>query len=208
MLKQKINSRRGFTIIEVVLVLAIAGLIFLMVFLALPALQRSQRDTQRRDKLGEFKTQITQYQSNNRGRVPSSYTEWQRVVDDYMNLGKTKDGGFNLNSSISGITNDDVPFLDSDGEKYYIAYWCDLKTNTNTGTTTATGVTNAITGCSANSGQTIAANLKWDNHKHQIYVFNHARCDGENVKKQDKDGDRLVAFVTKLEGAGIYCGEN
>jgi prepilin-type N-terminal cleavage/methylation domain-containing protein len=35
----------GFTIIEVVLVLAIAGLIFLIVFLALPALQRSQRDT-------------------------------------------------------------------------------------------------------------------------------------------------------------------
>ena len=35
----------GFTIIEVVLVLAIAGLIFLMVFIALPVLQRSQRDT-------------------------------------------------------------------------------------------------------------------------------------------------------------------
>lgn len=34
-------TKKGFTIIEVVLVLAIAGLIFLMVFLALPALQRS-----------------------------------------------------------------------------------------------------------------------------------------------------------------------
>ena len=41
----------GFTIIEVVLVLAIAGLIFLMVFLALPALQRSQRDTQRKNDM-------------------------------------------------------------------------------------------------------------------------------------------------------------
>ena len=38
----------GFTIIEVILVLAIAGLIFLMVFIALPALQRSQRDSLRR----------------------------------------------------------------------------------------------------------------------------------------------------------------
>ncbi|MCL2869540.1 prepilin-type N-terminal cleavage/methylation domain-containing protein, partial [Candidatus Saccharibacteria bacterium] len=36
------KTRQGFTIIEVVLVLAIAGLIFLMVFIALPALQRSQ----------------------------------------------------------------------------------------------------------------------------------------------------------------------
>ena len=42
------KRQAGFTIIEVVLVLAIAGLIFLMVFIALPALQRSQRDSLRR----------------------------------------------------------------------------------------------------------------------------------------------------------------
>ena len=40
----KKDNKKGFTIIEVVLVLAIAGLIFAMVFIALPALQRSQRD--------------------------------------------------------------------------------------------------------------------------------------------------------------------
>ena len=50
MTKSNTKSKKGFTIIEVVLVLAIAGLIFLMVFVALPALQRSQRDTQRRDE--------------------------------------------------------------------------------------------------------------------------------------------------------------
>ncbi|MBQ6130136.1 type II secretion system protein, partial [Candidatus Saccharibacteria bacterium] len=33
------KSYKGFTIIEVVLVLAIAGLIFLMVFIALPNMQ-------------------------------------------------------------------------------------------------------------------------------------------------------------------------
>ena len=38
------SNTKGLTIIEVVLVLAIAGLIFLMVFIALPALQRNQRD--------------------------------------------------------------------------------------------------------------------------------------------------------------------
>ena len=42
-------KERGFTIIEVVLVLAIAALIFLMIFIALPALQRSQRDTARKN---------------------------------------------------------------------------------------------------------------------------------------------------------------
>jgi len=53
-MKKLTNKESGFTIIEVVLVLAIAGLIFLVVFLALPALQRSQRDSQRRTDLGRF----------------------------------------------------------------------------------------------------------------------------------------------------------
>ncbi|MBR3323388.1 prepilin-type N-terminal cleavage/methylation domain-containing protein, partial [Candidatus Saccharibacteria bacterium] len=61
--KQLIKTKRGFTIIEVVLVLAIAGLIFMMVFIALPALQRSQRDTQRTNDMSRFMTQLTQYQS-------------------------------------------------------------------------------------------------------------------------------------------------
>lgn len=65
-------NKKGFTIIEVVLVLAIAGLIFLMVFIALPALQRSQRDTQRKNDAGRFLSQINSYQSNNRGKVPTA----------------------------------------------------------------------------------------------------------------------------------------
>jgi len=65
-------NTRGFTIIEVVLVLAIAGLIFLMVFIALPTLQRTQRDTQRKDDLSRIQTQITAYSNNNRGAIPTS----------------------------------------------------------------------------------------------------------------------------------------
>ncbi len=64
------NTKKGFTIIEVVLVLAIAGLIFLMVFLALPALQRSQCDTQRENDASRLRAAVTDYQSNNRGAVP------------------------------------------------------------------------------------------------------------------------------------------
>lgn len=69
-LKQK--DAKGFTIIEVVLVLAIAGLIFLMVFIALPALQRSQADTQRRSDASRFLSAISSYQTNNRGTVPAA----------------------------------------------------------------------------------------------------------------------------------------
>ena len=64
------QRRKGFTIIEVVLVLAIAGLIFLMVFLALPALQMSQRDTQRRHDVAMIAAAVRQYMKNNNGNPP------------------------------------------------------------------------------------------------------------------------------------------
>ena len=65
------NKEKGFTIIEVVLVLAIAGLIFLMVFIALPALQRSQRDTARRNDVSTVSSAVSTYVSNNRGSFPT-----------------------------------------------------------------------------------------------------------------------------------------
>ena len=63
------QSKKGFTIIEVVLVLAVAGLIFLMVFIALPALQRSQRNTQRRNDYSMLVTSIVSYMSSNNGKI-------------------------------------------------------------------------------------------------------------------------------------------
>ncbi len=68
------RKTKGFTIIEVVLVLAIAGLIFLMVFTALPALQRSQRDTARKNDVSTVASAVTSYSSNNRGAFPDSGT--------------------------------------------------------------------------------------------------------------------------------------
>lgn len=65
-------QQKGFTIIEVVLVLAIAGLIFLMVFIALPALQSSQRDTARKNDVSAVASAITSYTGNNRGSFPST----------------------------------------------------------------------------------------------------------------------------------------
>lgn len=46
--KLKKPNNKGFTIIEVMIVLAIAALILLIVFLAIPALQRTSRNTQRK----------------------------------------------------------------------------------------------------------------------------------------------------------------
>ena len=80
MSKQELKQK-GFTIIEVVLVLAIAALIFLMVFIALPALQRNQRDGARKEVVGKVTSAITTYQSNKRGIQPGSGADLKGYVD-------------------------------------------------------------------------------------------------------------------------------
>jgi prepilin-type N-terminal cleavage/methylation domain-containing protein len=82
---------KGFTIIEVVLVLAIAGLIFLMVFIALPALQSGQRDTQRRSDAARVLSQVNSYQSNTRGTVPNNAATLATFRTNYLVNG----GNFN-----------------------------------------------------------------------------------------------------------------
>ena len=78
------SQKPAFTIIEVVLVLAIAGLIFLMVFIALPALQRNQRDTQKKNDIGRVLTALQSYQSNNRGSIPTSWES--QLTTPYLRL--------------------------------------------------------------------------------------------------------------------------
>ena len=94
----KHKQKQGFTIIEVVLVLAIAALIFLMVFMALPALQRSQRDTQRKNDMGRLKTAIDSYKANNRGRLPTELTSSSQPFSSFsfgINYMKADQGEFN-----------------------------------------------------------------------------------------------------------------
>jgi len=78
------SNIKGFTIIEVVLVLAIAGLIFLMVFIALPALQRSQRDQARKSDVSSVAAAVTSFTSNNRGEFPDAdqIAEYADVSDN------------------------------------------------------------------------------------------------------------------------------
>ena len=84
----QLENKKGFTIIEVVLVLAIAALIFLMVFIALPALQRNQRDTARKTILGKVTSGITTYQSNKRGAQPTDAAALAPYVDAKLDAAK------------------------------------------------------------------------------------------------------------------------
>lgn len=118
------QKEKGFTIIEVVLVLAIAGLIFLMVFIALPALQRNQRDAARKSEVSTVLASITTYQSNNRGQSP---TDDASTFGKYLDSTVTSVGGtitlasgttvtrftgtISGATTVSGITQDNIVFV-------------------------------------------------------------------------------------------------
>jgi prepilin-type N-terminal cleavage/methylation domain-containing protein len=69
--KQK--REQGFTIIEVLIVLAIAGLILLIVFLAVPALQRNSRNTQRKNDVSVILGGMSEFASNNSGGLATAW---------------------------------------------------------------------------------------------------------------------------------------
>lgn len=72
MLNQVRKRKEGFTIIEVLIVLAIAGLILLVVFLAVPALQRNSRNTQRKNEVSALLGAVNEWTNNNNGKLPES----------------------------------------------------------------------------------------------------------------------------------------
>ena len=71
MLNKIKKDNKGFTIIEVLIVLAIAGLILLVVFLAVPALQRNSRNTQVRNAASSIAGAGAEFIANNNGKVPT-----------------------------------------------------------------------------------------------------------------------------------------
>lgn len=72
-MRNQLQKRKseGFTIIEVMIVLAIAGLILLIVFLAVPALQRNSRNTAIKNDAGNVAGGISTYESDNNGTLPT-----------------------------------------------------------------------------------------------------------------------------------------
>lgn len=81
MMKKQFN---GFTMIEVALVFGIAGLIFLMTFIALPTLQRQSRDAQRESDMAKFVELAKKFQTNNRGALPLGAENLDIFERDYL----------------------------------------------------------------------------------------------------------------------------
>lgn len=75
MLNRIRKEKEGFTIIEVLIVLAIAGLIILIVLLAVPALQRNARNTAIKSDVGNVLSGITEFTGANNGSMPTTLAQ-------------------------------------------------------------------------------------------------------------------------------------
>jgi prepilin-type N-terminal cleavage/methylation domain-containing protein len=133
------QKAKGFTIIEVVLVLAIAGLIFLMVFIALPALQRSQRDSARKSEVGTVVSSIQSYMSNNRNRTPNALQITQYVTGSTSATTLESGTTITIPNITDAATVDLVADITGDGSaattvaqdqiKVYYGYKCSIDSN-------------------------------------------------------------------------------
>jgi len=81
--KKQLN-KKGFTLIEVVLVLAIGGLIFLLAFIAFRQASINRRDTQRRSDAGRFVAEASNYAGDNNGTPPNSSYYALNFVPQYL----------------------------------------------------------------------------------------------------------------------------
>lgn len=93
MLSNYSKKQKGFTIIEVLIVLAIAGLIMLIVFMAVPALQRNSRNTSYKNDAAALLGAVSEFSNNNNGKVPTASVSSNATSDAgviYKNA-KTKD---------------------------------------------------------------------------------------------------------------------
>ena len=190
------RHQSGFTIIEVVLVLAIAGLIFAMVFIALPALNQGQRNSQRKRDASMIVSAMQQWYTHNTSSV----------TDSFGSRNSAKNGFCTFYKRYVGEELKDP----STGEPYRIALWG------------STNVVNCITGETINRGSYdsdvhgsagMGDSDNWASMEvGDIQYDDGAFCEDEKFN-DDVGGDRhsnvhLFAVRIKLEGGSVLCLDN
>ncbi|MBQ6375345.1 prepilin-type N-terminal cleavage/methylation domain-containing protein [Candidatus Saccharibacteria bacterium] len=197
--------KKGFTFVEVVLVLAIAGLIFSMTFIALPALWASQRDTDRREDVLGFISTLQKYQSNNsRGALPGDKTDTKKLSELENGISVIPEGDNNFTTT-GGDTDTSWlsfyrnyfnrnTFVDPDGPYYtWQIMICQPGANNGDGYKTC-----------ANGDLTTLYNSSFGGDSaYKLYIVESAICyGGEAVYSNNA---RRVAALYRLEGGGVYC---
>lgn len=210
------TNKRGFTIIEVVLVLAIAGLIFLAVFIALPALQRSQRNTRRRQDLSRIASAVTEYQGAN-NKLPftlnnnssNNHQMDMQFIPKYVDqkCKTAKATNYSLISTNPSITFESCgeQFTSPNGNPYILYYWHD----THKGRTNGKDNSGSPIGSQFVNGIIASKDLPND----IIFASTHAKC-GEGLNSDEYPyviktaGANDFALQMRLEGGSVYCVDN
>lgn len=110
----KKNSRSGFTIIEVMIVLGIAAAIMLIVLFAIPQLQRNQRNTQRKEAVARVNTELANYASNNNGSYPNTAAALTSFTSRYLSEVKYVEPRTSNNMTIVLSANTTLPTYAAD----------------------------------------------------------------------------------------------
>ena len=214
MSKTNINHKKGFTIIEVVLVLAIAGLIFLMVFIAFPALQRSQHDTQRTDDMARVQSQLMSWQNNHNNKLPAAGT---CLLDDSQIVESGETYTVNGNSSkacefvkeyLNAADATDDTFIDPSGTAYSIVITENISSNINkanqgdskTSVETNGGKKSAIDVDITKNVISISDDTAQD--AYTMWIIPGGTCQEDTVVPSSKND---YAILMRLEGSGIKC---
>jgi prepilin-type N-terminal cleavage/methylation domain-containing protein len=100
--RRSVIAVAGFTIIEVLIVLAIAGLILLIVFLAVPALQRNSRNTGRKEDAGRLDGAVHNFASNNSTGAFPTQANWAAGSNQCSTI-ETDAGNLNQYSSLTCV---------------------------------------------------------------------------------------------------------
>ncbi|MDO4611897.1 MAG: type II secretion system protein [Candidatus Saccharibacteria bacterium] len=178
------DKRNGFTIIEVSLVLAIAGLVFVMAFVALPGLWRSERDSERKESVATLVRELKNFQTNNnRGALPA------KVGASGLTVTWNEVASIDNPSGWGGFYKDFLgeKFMDPGGEHYTLMIMnCDAALDTECKELQTADLGNATFP-----------------NGYKIYVMIGASCDGETAKAIANE--RKVAVLYRLEGGGVYC---
>lgn len=121
------NNRSGFTIIEVLIVLAVAGLILLLVFLAVPTMQRNTRNTTRKHAVELAVGAIEQHNAFY-GHYPRTVGEADAFKASNPELSKPYEIEFYEFSGSHGY----LPAIDTFAIEY--GHWCNRYGNGNNDT--------------------------------------------------------------------------
>lgn len=206
------DNKKGFTVIEAVLVVAIAGLIFLAMAIAIPMLIRSQQDTDRRKDINSLIAKVQEYQANNRKALPSMGTAstlfYQAQATTRFQSSTTNDWTEFLNNNLPNTYYDSTNnfhnnFEDPNGNLYQFSI-VPCATSEVGGSCNETYYQKDASGSKDQISKYFEAKFPND---YTILIVLNAKCQSSQ-KVIAAPGNKNLAILYKLETNDTYCTNN